>query len=261
MRIFDSHAHYDDSRFEEEFEGGRESVLPYVFSCGVERIVNIGANIPTSENSVALAHKYGQVYASVGIHPNDAGKWGTLDEDMEVLTRLAADPKVVAIGEIGMDFYWNDPEPEIQLKWFEAQMELAQRLGFPVLIHDRDAHGVCMDVVRKYPNVRGVFHSYSGSAEMAEELIRRGWIISVSGVVTFKNARKLVEVVERIPLNKMMVETDCPYLAPHPFRGELNHSGLLTHTIGAIAEIKGITSEEVAEATYNNACDFYGIER
>ncbi len=261
MRIFDSHAHYDDSRFENEFEGGRENVLPYVFGQGVERIVNIGASIPTSENSIALAEKYPQVYAAVGIHPNDAGKWGTLDENIETLTRMAEHPKVVAIGEIGMDFYWNEPEPEIQLKWFEAQMALAERLGLPVIIHDREAHGVCMDVVRKYPNVRGVFHSYSGSAEMAEELIRMGWIISVSGVVTFKNARKLVEVVERIPLDKFMVETDCPYLAPHPYRGKLNHSGLLQYTIGTIAEIKGMTPEEVAEATYNNACDFYGIER
>lgn len=260
MRIFDSHAHYDDPRFAEEFEGGRDCVLPYVFSKGVERIVNVGANLSSSENSIALAQRYEQVYAAVGIHPNDCGKDGTLDVELTHLQALAASPKVAAIGETGMDFHYDEPSEQIQRAWFAAQLALARRLNLPVIVHDREAHGACMEMVRAYPGVRGVFHSFSGSAEMARELLRIGWIVSFSGVVTFKNARRLAEVVKEVPLDKMMVETDCPYLAPHPLRGTINHSGNLTYTIAAIAEIKGVTTEKVAQATYHNACDFYGIE-
>lgn len=260
MRIFDSHAHYDDTRFETEFEGGRDAVLPYVFSCGVERIVNVGASLASSRASVELAQKYPQVYAAVGIHPNDCGKAGTLDYEMDAVRALTRSPKVVAIGETGMDFYWNEPEASVQERWFRAQMELAKETGLPVIIHDREAHGACMDIVRDYPGVRGVFHSFSGSAEMAAELIRRGWMLSFSGVVTFKNARRVKEVVAGVPMEHMMMETDCPYLAPHPYRGKLNHSANLVHTLSAVAELHGITPEQAAELTYDNACRFYGIE-
>lgn len=260
MRIFDSHAHYDDDRFETEFEGGRDAVLPYVFSCGVERIVNVGASLASSRAAVDLAAKHPQICAAVGIHPNDCGKVGTLEEEMDAVRALAAHPKVVAIGETGMDFYWNEPAPRVQERWFRAQMELAKETGLPVIIHDREAHGPCLDMVREYPEVRGVFHSYSGSAEMAAELIKRGWMLSFSGVVTFKNASRVKEVVASVPLESMMVETDCPYLAPHPYRGKLNHSGLLVHTLSAIAELHAVTPDEAAEITYRNACAFYGIE-
>lgn len=260
MRIFDSHAHYDDPRFEAEFEGGRERALSFVFSSGVERIVNIGANLTTSEHSVALAAQYERIYATVGIHPNDCGKSGTLEQELDRIRALAASPKVVAIGEIGMDFHYDQPSEQIQRAWFCAQMELAEQLGLPVVVHDREAHGICMEIVRAYAGrVRGVFHSYSGSLEMAKELINLGWIVSFSGVVTFKNARRVAEVVQGIPIEDMMVETDCPYLAPHPLRGTLNHSANLTYTVAEIARLKGLTPDEVAEQTYQNACRFYRL--
>lgn len=259
MRIFDSHAHYDDARFDAEYEGGREAVLPYVFSCGVERIVNVGANLQTSAASVDLAQRYEQIYAAVGIHPNDCGKTGALSQEMDALFALCDRPKVVALGETGMDFHYDEPSEAIQREWFHAQMELAQQKNLPVIVHDREAHGVCMEIIREHPQVRGVFHSFSGSAEMAKDLIRLGWIVSFSGVVTFRNARRVAEVVQSVPLSHLMVETDCPYLAPHPLRGTLNHSGNLTYTIAAIAELKGCSAEQVAQATYRNACNFYGI--
>ena len=259
MRIFDSHAHYDDPRFESEYEGGREAVLPYVFSQGVEYIVNVGATLDSSEKCIELAAKYPQIYASVGIHPNDCGRRGTLDEEMEMLERLISRPKVAAIGETGMDFHYDEPSEEIQRKWFIAQAELARRTGLPLIVHDREAHGACMDVVRGFPDVRGVFHSYSGSAETADELVRRGWMISFSGVITFKNAARMARVVESVPLDRIMVETDCPYLAPHPLRGSLNNSANLVYTIGRLAELKGISSDEAAEITFDNARRFYGI--
>ena len=260
MRIFDSHAHYDDPRFEEEFEGGQSAVLAHVFSQGVERVVNIGANIPTSKASVALAQKYERIYAAVGIHPNDCGKYGTLEDELSEIKKLACCDKVVAIGEIGMDFHWDEPSADVQREWFDAQLSLAEELDLPVCIHDREAHGQCMDIVRAHPGARGVFHSFSGSSEMAHELIGRGWMISFSGVVTFKNATRLEGVVDSIPLDRMMVETDCPYLSPHPLRGSLNHSGNLVYTISRIAEIKGIPADELARITYENACGFYGIK-
>ncbi len=260
MRIFDSHAHYDDPRFESEFEGGRDRALSFVFEQGVERIVNIGANLESSRASIALAGRYGKIYAAVGIHPNDCGKTGTLGQEMAELEELARAPRVVAIGETGMDFHYDRPPKEVQKQWFCAQMELARSLGLPVVVHDREAHGICMQAVRDYPGVRGVFHSFSGSTEMAKELIRLGWMISFSGVVTFRNARRVAEAAESVPIECMMVETDCPYLAPHPLRGTLNHSGNLVYTIGALAALKGLSPEETAQITYHNACAFYGIE-
>ncbi len=260
MIIFDSHAHYDDARFENEFEGGQSAVLSSVFLSGVKKIVNIGADIPTSENSVRLAEKYEDIYAAVGIHPSECGKSGTLDEEMAALRRLLKHEKVKAIGEIGLDFHWDDIPRDTQARWFESQLDLARETDMPVCIHDREAHGECFDILRAHGDVRGVMHSYSGSAEMARQLVNMGWYISFSGVITFKNAARMADVVKSVPIERTLVETDCPYLTPHPHRGKINHSGYLTYTIEKLAGIHGIAPEEAARITYENACRFYGIE-
>lgn len=260
MIIFDSHAHYDDARFENEFKGGQSAVLSSVFMSGVKKIVNVGADIPTSENSVRLAEKYDDIYAAVGIHPSECGKSGTLGEEMAALRRLLKCKKVKAIGEIGLDFHWDDIPREMQVRWFESQLELAQEVDMPVCIHDREAHGECFNIIKAHGDVRGVMHSYSGSAEMARQLVNMGWYISFSGVITFKNAARMAEVVQSVPLDRILVETDCPYLTPHPYRGRINHSGYLIYTLERLAEIHEISPDAAAKITYDNACRFYGIE-
>ena len=176
------------------------------------------------------------------------------------IEKLLSRPRVVGIGEIGLDFYWDDPAREIQEKWFRAQMDMAKRRGVPVAIHDRDAHGKCMDVVRDYPEVRGVFHSFSGSAEMAKDLVRRGWYISFSGVVTFKNAQRVREVAASVPVDRMLIETDCPYLSPEPNRGKRNDSRNLIYTSAALAEVKGMDQAEFCSVTANNAREFLKLK-
>ena len=173
---------------------------------------------------------------------------------------MLADKKVRAVGEIGLDYHYPDTDKERQSKWLEAQLTLAEELDIPVIIHDRDAHGDCFDAVCAHPRVRGVFHSYSGSAEMALDLIRRGWYISFSGTVTFKNAARVAGVCAALPHDRVFIETDAPYLAPHPHRGKLNHSGYLTYTVSRIAELWGMSVEEVARITVENARAFYGIK-
>ena len=260
MKIFDSHAHYDDLRFESEYEGGRQAALSYVLSHQVQHIVNVGANIPTSQQSIALAEQYEGIFAAVGIHPCDCGKNGTLEYEMSEIKRLAQAPKVVALGETGLDYHYAKENAQQQHDYFHAHLTLAEELGLPVIVHDREAHGDSLSIVKEHPGVQGVFHSFSGSKELAWELLRLGWIVSFSGVVTFKNAARMQEVVESVPLDKMMVETDCPYLTPHPHRGELNHSDYLVYTIEKIAQIKGESPEKVAEVTYENACRFYHLQ-
>lgn len=259
MKIFDSHAHYDDDRFQTEYEGGQQAVLSYVFSQGVERIVNVGAGIETSKASIAIAQKYEGVYAAVGIHPNDCGKCGSMREEMAEIRRLAEQPKVVALGETGLDFYFTKENEPQQKDYFHAHLSLAAELGLPVIVHDREAHGPCLQIVKEHKGVPGVFHSFSGSKELARELLDLGWYISFSGVVTFKNAPRVQEVAAYVPIERMLVETDCPYLAPHPHRGEINHSARLIHTIDKIAQIKGLTPDEAAQITYENACRFYRL--
>lgn len=262
MRIFDSHAHYDDDRFDEN----RHEILSEVFSNGVERICNIGASLKTSRQSLELSQKYDNIYASVGVHPSDAVRdmqnpaWLTELEDM-----YKNNPKVVAIGEIGLDYYWTPEEKEEQKIAFRAQMALAQKLGAPVIIHDREAHGDVLEIMKEYPDVVGVVHSFSGSMEMAKEVLKLGYYISVNGVTTFKNARKIVEIVENLrdlhpdAMNRILVETDCPYLTPVPHRGETNRSDYIKFTAKKCAELLKITPEEFCEITYSNACRFYSI--
>ena len=259
---FDSHAHYYDRRIDNEFEGGADTLLRELFATTVSGIVNVGDNIKNSKKCIAQAAKYDKMYVAAGIHPSCAGEEGDLNSSRIALCDLldeAEKNKIVALGEIGFDYHYDDTDRAVQREFFEMQMRVAEMYGLPVIIHDREAHGDCMDMVIKYPNVKGVFHSYSGSAEMASDLIRRGWMISFSGVVTFKNAERVRAVAASVPLDKMLIETDAPYLAPHPHRGECNHSGLLEFTAAVIADVHGVSPEEVAKITAENAARFFGI--
>ena len=252
--LFDTHAHYDSR----QFDADRDEVLSGLPGRGVGLVVNPGCDLPSSRKAVEIARQYPFVYAAVGIHPEDCGDWE--ESQLEELRQLTADPKVVAIGEIGLDYYWKENPPrELQKEVFRRQLELAQSLRLPVIVHDRDAHGDCMDLVRDYPQVTGVFHCFSGSAEMARELVARGWMISFTGVLTYQNARKAVEAVQAVPIERIMIETDSPYMAPVPFRGKRCDSGLVRYTCERLAEIKGISPEECAEITLANGKKFFGI--
>ncbi|MBO4929410.1 MAG: TatD family hydrolase [Clostridia bacterium] len=254
MHIFDSHAHFDDHAFDED----RHQLLQQIHAEGVDFIANIGCDAPTCKSSVALAEQYDFIYATVGWHPEFAGSWNA--EAEELIRSLAVHPKVRAIGETGVDYHWmNDPE-EVQLRCFDDQMRIARELKMPVVIHQREGMEDCLSVVRRYPDVQGVFHCYSGSAESAKEILKMGYYLGFTGVITFKNARKSHEVLEMMPLDRILIETDCPYMAPFPFRGQRCHSGLLPHTLETLAQIKGISVEEAAQITLDNAKRFYGIE-
>ena len=261
--FFDSHAHYYDRRFDSEFDGGANALLNKLFGENVCCIVNVGDSIRNSKKCIAQAAKYEKMYVAAGIHPSCAGEEGDVNSSRIALCDLldeADKNKIVALGEIGFDYHYDNTEKHVQREFFEMQMRVAEMYGLPVIIHDREAHGDCMDMVMKYPNVHGVFHSYSGSAEMAKDLIRRGWIVSFSGVVTFKNAERVREVVKSVPLDKLLIETDAPYLAPHPHRGECNHSGLLEFTAKTIGEVHGVSPEEVAAISAKNAAEFFGVK-
>ncbi len=265
--FFDSHAHYYDSRFYgEENPEGADALLRELFENGLLGVVNIGTNIETSKKVIEQAAGFEKMYAAVGLHPEDISVIPAApDQQLKGIYDLIdtkekrAKNKIVALGEIGLDYYWQPVDKEMQMFAFEEQMKMAQELCIPVIIHDREAHGDCFDMVMKYPDVKGVFHSYSGSAEMAKELVRRGWYISLSGVVSFKNAPKVKEVAREIPLDRLLIETDAPYLAPTPFRGKLNHSGRLFYTASAIADERGTTVEEISKATYENAKSFFKL--
>lgn len=265
--LFDSHAHYDDSRFDEITENGetlRDLLIADALSGGDENdcvgyIVNAATNEETSRYSLSLAKKYPQFYAAVGFHPGELD--GLPDEpDLGVIQKLADDDKAVAIGEIGLDYHYDGTDREKQKRYFRAQLELARRCGLPVVIHDRDAHGDTFDILCEYPDVKGVLHSFSGSAEMMTELVKRGFYISFSGVITFKNATRLAPIVAAVPHDRIMIETDCPYLAPHPNRGKLNYSGYLKYTAARAAELLGIGYDELCSITVSNAKRLFGIE-
>ncbi len=261
MKFFDSHAHYWDTRFELETESGAEALLERLFADSVSGIVNVGTNLETTALSVALAQKFPNMYAAGGIHPGDIPDDARIEDLERIWTPLFADPanKLVALGEIGLDYHYTPFDKERQMVFFEAQMSLAQKLSLPVIIHDREAHGDCFDMIRKFPNVRGVFHSYSGSAEMAKDLVRRGYMISFSGTLSFKNARAVKEAAAVLPREAVMIETDAPYLTPHPHRGKLNHSGYLAYTAEALADVWQCSVGEAASITEQNARKFFGI--
>ena len=248
----DSHAHLDDQRFSAD----RDEIFSTLGD--VKLIINIGCDLPSSERSVALAEQYPFVYAAVGSHPDDAdhvnGK--LLDRYRE----LSQNKKVVAIGEIGLDYYYDDIPREIQLNAFEEQMELAEALNLPVIVHMRDATEDALAVVARHPNVRGVFHCFSGSVETAQWLVERGWYVGFTGVVTFKNAKRALDVVKAIPIERILTETDCPYMSPEPHRGKRNDSRNIPYIAAKIAEIKGLSPEEVGTITTENVKRLFGIE-
>ena len=254
MQLYDTHAHYDDGRFDSD----RAELLRSIHQEGVALINTIGTDVPSSRASIALAEEYDFIYAVVGGWPGNVGDM--TEADLEAYRQMAAHPKVLAIGEIGLDYYYDDVPHEVQKHWFRRQLDLAAELQMPVVIHERDAHGDAMEIVREYADrVTGVFHCYSGSAEMAKELVSLGWYISITGVVTFKNARKAVESVAAVPLERIMIETDAPYLAPVPYRGRRNHSGYVLEVAKKIAEIKGLPAEEVARVTMENGKRFFRV--
>jgi len=251
---FDTHAHYDDERFDPD----RHELLAHFPEMGVELVLNPGCDAETSRKAVEYAHAYPHVYAAVGWHPHEADSYS--DDSSALIRSWCADPKVRAIGEIGLDYYYDFSDRESQRAAFRAQMDVARELGMPVIIHDRDAHGECMEIIREYPDVKGVFHCYSGSAEMARQLIDMGWYLSFTGAITFKNARKALETIEICPMDRIMIETDSPYLTPVPHRGKRNDSRELVYVVEKIAEVKGVSVEEVARITMENGKRFFGIE-
>lgn len=249
--IFETHAHYDD----ESFNDDREALIRSLPEKGIGRIINVGASIETTKTTLELAAKYDYIYAAVGVHPSDIS--GLNEETFAWLKEQTSLPKTVAIGEIGLDYYW-DKEPEIQAKqryWFVRQLALAQQADLPVIIHSRDAAEDTMKIMEKAyeDGIKGVIHCYSYSPEMAQEYVKMGYFIGVGGVVTFKNAKKLVKTVEMIPLSSIVLETDCPYMAPEPHRGTRNDSRNIPYVIAKIAEIKGVSVEEVEQTTRENA--------
>ena len=262
MKYFDSHAHYYDERFTEECSESADSLISALLSTSVSYIINVGTSPDTSREAVEQAKKHENMYTAIGIHPSDTRFLSDVCGDVAEIEALIRDKenKCVALGEIGLDYHYPDTDKDKQRIYFEAQMRLAERLGIPVVIHDRESHGDIMDVIRSFPKVRGVLHSFSGSPEMAQELVRLGYMISFSGTLTFKNARKPREVAAVVPREYILIETDSPYLAPHPIRGSLNHSGNLVYTNAVLAEILGITDKECAALTESNAKRFFGIE-
>ncbi len=252
--LFDTHAHYDDPRFEKD----RDAVIQSLSSHGVGLVANIGANIKTSYQSVELANRYDFIYATVGIHPGDV--FGVTEEDIDILRSLALEnSKVRAIGEIGLDYHYDDADPTLQQFWFRRQLELAKELKMPVVIHDRDSKGRCIEILKEMEISNGVMHCFSGSAETAKQLVKMGFMISFTGVLTFKNARRALEACAAVPLDRLMVETDCPYMAPEPHRGERNFSGYVRYVAAKMAEIKGVSLEELITITTENGKRFYGI--
>ncbi len=253
--MFDSHTHYDDKWFDED----RDILIPALFEQGVEGIINASCDIETSVKSLALAHKYQNVYAAVGVHPHEAED---VSEDwLERLDELSRDTKAVAIGEIGLDYHYDNSPKDVQKKVFEAQMAFARERNMPVVIHDREAHGDVIDIINRFPEVKGVFHCFSGSYEMAEYLVKRGWYISFAGSVTYKTAENLRRAVKAVPLYRVLSETDSPYLSPVPERGKRNDSFRMRHTIEKLAEIYGITFEEMSNVCRDNAYRLFGIAK
>ena len=252
--LFDTHAHYDA----EQFDADRCEVLAGLPARGVSLALNPGCDIPSSRAAVALAEQYPFLYAAIGYHPEECAPY--VESDLNILRELAKHPKVVAIGEIGLDYYWEEnPPKELQQQVFRTQMALAEELDLPVIVHDREAHADSLAIVKEFPKVKGVFHCYSGSVELAKELVKLGWMISFTGVLTYKNARKAVEVAEAIPLEHLMIETDSPYMAPVPHRGKRNDSGYVLHICEKLAEIKGISLDECARITLENGKRFFRI--
>lgn len=255
--IFESHAHYEDEKFDED----REELLSSLSENGVGYVINVSSSLETIKKTLNLMEKYPFMYAAVGVHPEECEPLN--EENFAYIREMAAKEKVVAIGEIGLDYYWDDPERPIQKKWFEAQIELARETNLPMIIHSRDAAKDTLDIMKEHKSgeIGGVIHCFSYGVEMAREYLDMGFYLGVGGVVTFNNAKKLKEVVAYTPLDRILLETDCPYLAPVPNRGKRNSSLNLPYVAAEIAKIKGLDYDEVVTVTENNAKTMYRIER
>ena len=260
IMIFETHAHFDDDAFSEDLE----EVLAQARRAGVTQVVNIASDVRSIDRCLALTERYAQetdnhpaFLCALGIHPTECGE--LTEEILRDIEEKAKAQRVVAVGEIGLDYYWDTPEREKQRKWFIRQLEMAMELDKPVVIHSREAAEETFRILEEHYHGTGVIHCYSYSAEMAKEYVKRGWFIGVGGVVTYKNARKLKETVEQVPLSQIVLETDCPYLSPTPHRGKRNSSANLPLVAEEIARIRGITAEEVCGITYDNACRLYRI--
>ncbi len=252
--LYDTHAHLDD----EQFDMDRAEIIQKIKNAGVGRLNNIGADMVSSRTSIALSEENDFIYAVVGVHPSEVGNM--TEADIDELRAMSKHEKVVAIGEIGLDYHYDDTDPESQKKWFRKQLDLAKELNMPVVIHDRDSKGECLAILKEKEIHNGVVHCYSGSAETAKEILALGLHISFTGVLTFKNAKRAIDALKVIPLDKLFIETDCPYMAPEPHRGERNDSSLVIHVAEKIAEIKNIPVDEVIKITTENALKFFKIK-
>lgn len=253
--LYDTHAHLNNPLYDED----RDEVIKKIKKSGVEFVNNIGASMKTSLESIKLAEKYDFIYATCGVHPSETGE--LTDADMETLYEMIKHEKVVAVGEIGLDYHYDDgPDSDTQKYWFERQLEIARDVNMPVVIHDRESKGECISILKKHNIRNGVMHCFSGSAETAKELLKQDFFISFTGVVTFKNARRAIEALSIIPMEKLFIETDCPYMAPEPVRGTKNDSSNVIRIAEKYAEVKGIPLEDVIRITTENAKRFFGIK-
>ena len=253
--LFDTHAHVDDAAFDED----RKELLENLPKQGIKMLLNPGCSLETSRNAVKNAREYDYIYAAVGSHPDAADEVN--EEVLEEYRRMVREnPKVKAIGEIGLDYHYEDVPRQRQQQAFRAQMALAKELDLPVIIHDREAHEDCLNIIREFPEVKGVFHCFSGSAEMAKQLAKMGWYVGFTGVVTFKNARRAVEAAAAVPEDRFVIETDCPYMSPEPFRGKRNDPSRVYRMAEKLAEIRGLSLEEVQRITLENGKRLYRIE-
>lgn len=254
MKLFDTHAHYNDNAFDRD----REALLDALPDAGVGAVVIPGVDVESARSALALAESRPWLFAAAGLHPEDCA--GCTDRDFDAVRDLCGHEKVVAIGEIGLDYYWvENPPREFQQQVFRRQLELALELDMPVIIHDREAHGDSLAIVKEYPGLRGVFHCFSGSPEMAAELLKRGWYLGFDGPITYKNAKRAPEVAAMTPLDRILVETDSPYMTPVPFRGKRNDSRYLPYVLEKLAEWKGVTTEEMTDITFANGKRLFGI--
>lgn len=251
--IIDSHAHYDDEAFEED----REELLLSLKKNRIANVVNVSASLQGVDNTLELVEQYDFIYGALGVHPNEVAE--LCEKDMEDIRKKCSHDRIVAIGEIGLDYYWPEPDHEIQKKWFRRQMDLCRETNLPVIIHSREACKDTLDILREYPDVSGIIHCYSYTREAARDYLEMGYLFGIGGVVTFQNAKKLKEAVQYIPMDRIVLETDAPYLAPVPFRGKRNSSLYIPYMIAEIARCKGISPEEVERIAWENTCRVFRI--
>ena len=253
--IFETHAHYDDRAFDKD----RDAVLKLLKKEKIDPVINVSSSLESIKRSLSLAHEYDHIYAAIGVHPSDCAE--LTEADIDWIKEQSHDERVVAIGEIGLDYHYDEPDRETQKKWFIRQLELAKELSMPVVVHSRDAAEDTLNILKspEYSSLKGIIHCFSYSVEMAREYVKMGYYIGVGGVVTFKNGRKLHEIVRELPIESLVIETDSPYLAPVPYRGHRNTSVYLTYIIEETARLKSMTYEDVERITYENAARLYGV--